>query len=540
MTVDDHKSMRDQLDQKPNGERAKGTRGLHFVSSRKWYPAAVTLGVLCLGLLVTVILLILQLSQVSDLLKQQQANITHQENILEGQILAQRQSEKSSQESQEELKEMIETLAHKLDEKSKKLMELHRQNLNLQEVLKEAANYSGPCPQDWLWHEENCYQFSSGSFNWEKSQENCLSLDAHLLKINSTDELEFIQQMIAHSSFPFWTGLSMRKPSYSWLWEDGTPLMPHLFRIQGAVSHMYPSGTSMYLLKASSVHPSAASSVRPSAGLLSYSAVVLGERRKLSDAVSIQKLSLTMECQSSVENLDEDGYTQLDFSSRSITRRSVVSEKGLCAASSRWRLIAVTLGILCSVLLVITVVLSTLGIWRSSSGNNPLKSDSFPSRNKDNQSQPTQSSLEDSVIPTKALTTTGVFSSACPPNWITREDSCYLFNTLLDSWDGSKRRCFQLGSNLLKIDSSKELEFISRRVSSQPDHSFWIGLSRRRTEEPWLWEDGSTLLSNLFQIRSTVTEKDSSHNCAWIHVSDIYDQLCSVHSYSICEKKLSI
>nr|XP_020744911.1 C-type lectin domain family 7 member A isoform X1 [Odocoileus virginianus texanus] len=201
-----------------------------------------------------------------------------------------------------------------------------------------------------------------------------------------------------------------------------------------------------------------------------------------------------MEYQSSVENLDEDGYTQLDFSSRNITRRSVVSEKGLCAASSHCRLIAVTLGILCSVMLVIIVVLST----------------------------------------------SGVFSSSCPPNWITHEDSCYLFSTLLDSWESSKRRCFQLGSNLLKIDSSKELEFISRQVSSQPDHSFWIGLSRRRTEEPWLWEDGSTLLSNLFQIRSTVTEKDSSHNCVWIHVSDIYDQLCSVHSYSICEKKLSV
>ncbi|XP_055252323.1 oxidized low-density lipoprotein receptor 1 isoform X2 [Moschus berezovskii] len=244
MTVGDHKSMKDQLDQKPNGETAKGLR---FVSCWRRYPAAVTLGVLCLGLLVTVILLILQLSQVSDLLKQQQANLTHQEDILEGQILAQRQSEKSSQESQKELKEMIETLAHKLDEKSKKLMELHRQNLNLQEVLKEAANYSGPCPQDWLWHEENCYQFSSGPFNWEKSQENCLSLDAHLLKINSTDELEFIQQVIAHSSFPFWMGLSMRKPSYSWLWEDGTPLTSHVFRIQGAVSHMYPSGTCAYI-----------------------------------------------------------------------------------------------------------------------------------------------------------------------------------------------------------------------------------------------------------------------------------------------------
>ncbi|XP_065797520.1 C-type lectin domain family 7 member A isoform X2 [Muntiacus reevesi] len=162
-----------------------------------------------------------------------------------------------------------------------------------------------------------------------------------------------------------------------------------------------------------------------------------------------------MEYQSSVENLDEDGYTQLDFSSHNITRRSVVSEKGLCAVSSHCRLIAVTLGILCSVMLVIIVVLST----------------------------------------------SGVFSSSCPPTWITHEDSCYLFSTLLDSWDNSKRRCFQLGSNLLKIDSSKELEFISRQVSSQPDHSFWIGLSRLRTEEPWLWEDGSTLLSNLTKKR---------------------------------------
>ncbi|NP_001139338.1 C-type lectin domain family 7 member A isoform X5 [Sus scrofa] len=168
-----------------------------------------------------------------------------------------------------------------------------------------------------------------------------------------------------------------------------------------------------------------------------------------------------MEYQSPLENVDEDGYTQLDFSSHNLTRRSVVSEKG-------------------------------------------------------------------------------VLSSSCPPNWITHENSCYLFSTSLDSWNRSKRQCSQLGSYLLKIDSSKELEFISRHVSSQPDHSFWIGLSHSQTEGPWLWEDGSMLLSNLFQIRSTVTQKESSHNCVWIHVSDFYDQLCSVPSYSICEKKLSI
>ncbi|XP_060050369.1 oxidized low-density lipoprotein receptor 1 [Erinaceus europaeus] len=246
MTFDDLKckTMQDQLGQKPNEEKAKG---LHCLSSWWWCPAAVTLGILCLGLLVTTAMLILQISQVSDLLKQQQANLTHQENVLEGQILAQKQAEKTSQESQRELKAMIETLAQKLEEKSKQQMELHLQNLNLQETLKKAVNFSGPCPQDWLWHAESCYLFSSAPSNWEKSHENCLSLDAQMLTINSTDDLEFMRQASAHSSFPFWMGLSLKKPKNSWLWEDGSPLKTHVFSLQGAASPTHLSGTCAYI-----------------------------------------------------------------------------------------------------------------------------------------------------------------------------------------------------------------------------------------------------------------------------------------------------
>ncbi|XP_069346635.1 C-type lectin domain family 7 member A isoform X1 [Eulemur rufifrons] len=246
-----------------------------------------------------------------------------------------------------------------------------------------------------------------------------------------------------------------------------------------------------------------------------------------------------MEYRSDVENLDEDGYTQLHFNSQGTTRIPVVSEKGTCAASLPWRLIAVALGILCLIILVIAVVLGTMAMRRSNSKINSLENDSFLPRNKENRSHPTQSSLEESVAPTKALKTTGIPSSSCPPNWILHEKSCYLFRTSLDTWNSSKRQCSQLSSHLLNIDSSKELEFIIRQVSSQPDYSFWIGLSRPQTEGPWLWEDGSTFSSNLFQIRSTATQENSSPSCVWIHVSIIYDQLCSVPSYSICEKKLS-
>ncbi|XP_033079324.1 C-type lectin domain family 7 member A isoform X9 [Trachypithecus francoisi] len=134
----------------------------------------------------------------------------------------------------------------------------------------------------------------------------------------------------------------------------------------------------------------------------------------------IQGLPRAMEYHPDLENLDEDGYTQLHFDSRSNTRIAVVSEKGSCAASPPWRLIAVILGILCLVILVIAVVLGTMGL----------------------------------------------LSSPCPPNWIIYEKSCYLFSLSLNSWDGSKRQCSQVGSNLIKIDSSKEL--ISDQNHSYP------------------------------------------------------------------------
>ncbi|KAM5252985.1 C-type lectin domain family 7 member A-like isoform 2-T2 [Hipposideros larvatus] len=200
-----------------------------------------------------------------------------------------------------------------------------------------------------------------------------------------------------------------------------------------------------------------------------------------------------MEYHPDLENLDEDGYTQLDFSSRSVPRRPVISKKGTFGVS-HWRCIAVTLGILCLVLLLIAVV---LGIKE-------------------------------------------ILSSSCPVTWIMHENSCYLLSTSEDSWERSKAQCSRQGANLLKIESSNELEFIKTQSSFKPTESFWLGLSRRQTNGPWLWEDGSMFSSYLFQIIPTTTEEHSSHNCVWIHSSVIYDVPCSLPSSSICEKKLSI
>uniref|UniRef100_A0A2K6UXE6 Oxidized low density lipoprotein receptor 1 n=1 Tax=Saimiri boliviensis boliviensis TaxID=39432 RepID=A0A2K6UXE6_SAIBB len=163
MTFDDLKikTMKDHPDEKSNGKKAKG---LPFLYSPWWCLVAVTLGVLCLGSVVIIIKLGVELSQVSDLLTQQQANLTHQKNKLEGQISARQQAEEASQESQKELKEIIETLAQKLNEKSKEQMELHQQNLNLQETLKRVANCSGL-------HRASSFPFQFPILDWAVSEE---------------------------------------------------------------------------------------------------------------------------------------------------------------------------------------------------------------------------------------------------------------------------------------------------------------------------------------------------------------------------------
>ncbi|XP_055467810.1 C-type lectin domain family 7 member A [Psammomys obesus] len=199
-----------------------------------------------------------------------------------------------------------------------------------------------------------------------------------------------------------------------------------------------------------------------------------------------------MKYHSHPENLDEDGYTQLDFSTRHVHRRPVQSEKESQASTTPWRRIVVVLGILCVVVLVVAAVLGVLGL----------------------------------------------FPGLCPPSWITHEKSCYLFSMSQNSRYGSKRYCSRLSAHLLKIDNAKEFEFIESHTSSRRVNAFWIGLSRNQTEGPWFWEDGSLFTPNLFEVRNTASQESVAHNCVWIHGSEVYNQICNISAFSICERQL--
>ncbi|XP_042529433.1 LOW QUALITY PROTEIN: oxidized low-density lipoprotein receptor 1 [Dipodomys spectabilis] len=132
-----------------------------------------------------------------------------------------------AQEAQRRLEAAVEALARRLEQETKKQTQLRQMNLRLQDALDRATNATGRCPQDWIWHAHSCYRFPPGLRNWEKSRQQCLALDARLLKISSAEERAFIQRAASHSR----------------LWEDGSPLPARSFRLQGAFSQKYPSGT---------------------------------------------------------------------------------------------------------------------------------------------------------------------------------------------------------------------------------------------------------------------------------------------------------
>ncbi|KAJ7316250.1 hypothetical protein JRQ81_002412, partial [Phrynocephalus forsythii] len=93
------------------------------------------------------------------------------------------------------------------------------------------------------------------------------------------------------------------------------------------------------------------------------------------------------------------------------------------------------------------------------------------------------------------LTLQKTICSPCPEKWLQRGENCYFFTTKWNSWEEGKTQCTTLNSRLLKIENKEELEFILE--SAQSYNSYWIGLSRRKASEPWLWEDNSTFIMDL-------------------------------------------
>ncbi|KAM9308969.1 CD209 antigen-like protein C isoform 2-T2 [Pholidichthys leucotaenia] len=88
-----------------------------------------------------------------------------------------------------------------------------------------------PCLEAWVQFESSCYWFSdskyfSGWKTWEKSNDDCREMNAHLVVVESQEEQKFISN---HTHFykdekhGYWIGLKKDMESW-WKWVDGNNL----------------------------------------------------------------------------------------------------------------------------------------------------------------------------------------------------------------------------------------------------------------------------------------------------------------------------
>nr|KAF6373269.1 C-type lectin domain family 4 member E [Pipistrellus kuhlii] len=83
------------------------------------------------------------------------------------------------------------------------------------------------CPLSWIHFQSSCYFFSTNTLTWAESVENCSSLGAQLVVINSEEEQKFLFHA-KPTNREFYIGLTDRVVDGQWKWIDGTPLKESL------------------------------------------------------------------------------------------------------------------------------------------------------------------------------------------------------------------------------------------------------------------------------------------------------------------------
>ncbi|XP_012596940.3 killer cell lectin-like receptor 2 isoform X1 [Microcebus murinus] len=226
--------------------------------------------------------------------------------------------------------------------------------------------------------------------------------------------------------------------------------------------------------------------------------------------------------------------------------------------SVSWRLIAVSLGILCLLLLVIVTVLVTnifqciqerhqqqeiLGHLSQKDNylkeqlliNKTLEYDILKNESLQQKKKLDSLFLKNNIchikneIFSKSLENTGKHYEA---HWTCCGLSCYYFAVENKNWKGCKQTCRSYKSSLLKIDDEDELTFVQLQIYK---NNYWIGLSYDERESKWKWVDsGSSPGINVGIMNSS----SGRGKCAFLSSTRVAAIDCIQTYNCICEKRI--
>ncbi|XP_065260619.1 natural killer cells antigen CD94-like [Emys orbicularis] len=193
-------------------------------------------------------------------------------------------------------------------------------------------------------------------------------------------------------------------------------------------------------------------------------------------------------------------------------------DKDSSAPAPTWRLVAGILGIFCLALLIAVRVLAV----------NVFQISHVPCRQQDNLSQHQEITQgKNRTLPMALNRKDTGWKFLCPANWFLHGEKCYRFSTEYKPWLESGKACSSHGSSLLLIENKEELDFISPLATSH-----WIGLSRDKTDRPWMWVNGTAFSTDQFAVKKGYIDG----NCARVTGGKLSSEPCKDAKLYICEQ----
>lgn len=85
-------------------------------------------------------------------------------------------------------------------------------------------------------------------------------------------------------------------------------------------------------------------------------------------------------------------------------------------------------------------------------------------------------------------TTTSPTIETCPEDWKVFGSKCFKMFRTDKHWDNAQKACETKGGNLTSLHSPEHQTFVNANF---PKEHFWIGATDEKTEDEWVWSDGT-------------------------------------------------
>ncbi|XP_066566472.1 CD209 antigen-like protein B [Amia ocellicauda] len=125
-------------------------------------------------------------------------------------------------------------------------------------------------------------------------------------------------------------------------------------------------------------------------------------------------------------------------------------------------------------------------------------------------------------------------SSLCPADWQLWHYSCYYLSLESTDWDKASAYCKSTGAHLLIIENQAELQFVKGRIQDNR----WIGLTDRKNEGTWLWNDGTAVRTEFWNRGEPNNENEEDCGEIMPAQGKLNDLSCSLQKKYVCEKHL--